>query len=320
MMNACKRSLRVLLAAAAALMATVALAGEITLFQNRDFHGERVTLQRAAPDLERIGFNDTASSIIVRDGVWEACTDHYFGGKCVQLQPGEYRSLTGSLDNRISSVREVASPSASMPPVIIASAEPRLVLYERPGFVGRSVEVTSTMGRLDRFRTAGPGAVVVYGGTWRLCSGELFRGECNEFAPGRYDNLGPLNDRVNSAELLTVPRAPVGIAIPPAPAGRVVLYEFSDFRGQSVVIDRATIPNLEWLGFNDRAASMRIEDGYWMFCTDVQFQGDCRTLGPGEYPRLPLSVDRKIVSARRVNEVYGAVPSAQPYMHWQPMS
>jgi hypothetical protein len=118
MMNACKRSLRVLLAAAAALMATVALAGEITLFQNSDFHGERMTLQRAAPDLERIGFNDTASSIIVRDGVWEACTDHYFRGTCVRLQAGEYRSLSGSLDNRISSVREVDHGAARSFPLL----------------------------------------------------------------------------------------------------------------------------------------------------------------------------------------------------------
>ena len=318
-MNACKKSLRVLLAAAAALMATVAFAGEVTLFRDRDFHGERMTLQRAAPDLERIGFNDTASSIIVRDGVWEACTDHYFRGRCVQLQPGEYRNLSASLDNSISSLREIALTSSATPPVIVARAEPLIVLYEHPGFGGRSLEVTSNMERLSRSRVS-PSAVVVHGGTWRLCSAELFRGDCADFPPGRYDDLGPLNGRVNSAELLTVERAPVGLAIPPAPTGRVVLYEFSDFRGQSVVIDRSTVPNLEWLGFNDRAASMRIADGYWMFCTDVRFQGDCRTLGPGEYRRLPPSVDRRIVSARRVNDVYGAAPSAQPYVHWQPMS
>jgi hypothetical protein len=276
-----------------------------------------MTLQRAAPDLERIGFNDTALSIIVRDGVWEACTDHYFRGRCVQLQPGEYRNLSGSLDNSISSLREVALTSSTTPPVIVASTEPLIVLYEHPGFGGRSVEVTSNMERLGR-SYASPRAVVVHGGTWRLCSGELFRGECNDFPPGRYDDLGPLNGRVNSAELL--PGAPVGIALPPAPVGRVVLYELSDFRGQSLVIDRSIVPNLEWLGFNDRAASMRIEDGYWMFCTDVRFQGECRTLGPGEHRRLPPSVDRKIVSARRVNDVYGAVPSALPYVHWQPMS
>jgi hypothetical protein len=73
------------------------------------------------------------------------------------------------------------------------------------------------------------------------------------------------------------------------------------------------LPNLNRMGFSDRAASMRIEEGYWMFCTDAQFRGDCRTLGPGEYARLPGDVDRRIASVRRVNEVYGAASSS--YRH-----
>jgi hypothetical protein len=52
---------------------------------------------------------------------------------------------------------------------------------------------------------------------------------------------------------------------------------------------------------------------YWLFCTDTQFQGDCRTLGPGEYARLPRDVDRRIASVRRVNDVYGALSSGARY-------
>jgi hypothetical protein len=226
MMSIHKKSLHVLLAAATALFATVALAGEITLFQSTDFRGDTLTLRRPASNLLATGFNDSASSIVIRDGIWEACTDIQFQGSCVRLQPGEYRML-GAMNDRISSVREIVSVSAAAPPpVAIASAEPRVVLFEQPGFGGRTMEFTRTMGRLDSSRfDAGAGAAIVHGGNWRLCSEYMFRGECAELSPGQYDSLGALNGRVSSAELLA--RAPVAVA--PAPvAGRVGLCVSSD--------------------------------------------------------------------------------------------
>jgi hypothetical protein len=51
-----KRSSRGLVAAALALFSAGALAGEITLFQNRDFRGDTVTLQSPVMNLERSGF------------------------------------------------------------------------------------------------------------------------------------------------------------------------------------------------------------------------------------------------------------------------
>ena len=84
-----------------------------------------------------------------------------------------------------------------------------------------------------------------------------------------------------------------------------MLYELPNFGGQSVVIDRVAIPDLQRVGFNDRASSIVIESGTWSFCTDASFRGDCYTLGPGQYARLPRDVDRRIASARRINNVYG---------------
>jgi hypothetical protein len=61
------------------------------------------------------------------------------------------------------------------------------------------------------------------------------------------------------------------------------------------------MPNLDRTGFNDRASSIRIEGGYWLFCSDADYQGDCRTFGPGDYPNLPDGFERRISSVRRVN-------------------
>ena len=309
-----KQVLGALAGALLAVSVPVALAGEITLYEHRDFRGDSLTLHRGAPNLERSGLSDSASSLVVREGVWEVCTDAFFRGSCAQLQPGEYRRLDGPLNDRISSVREIVATTAVAPPIVIASAEPRIMLFETPGFRGSAIELTQTNGKLDRIPAySGADAVIVYGGTWRLCSREYYRGECFDFVPGRYENLGALTGRVSSAELVAITGAPAAVAPPPAGAGRVVLYEYPNFRGQSFAINWSELPNLNRMGFSDRAASMRIEEGYWMFCTDAQFQGDCRTLGPGEYARLPRDVDRRIASVRRVNEVYGAASSS--YRH-----
>src|SRR3989440_7821786 len=245
-----KRSLR-LLAGALAVVSASALAGEITLFQNRDFRGTTTTLQSPMLDMERNGFT-TASSAVVRSGVWQACTDANFQGKCVQLQPGQYRNINALLNDDVASVREVtiaaavpapvivAAAPAVPAPVIVGSSEPRIALFERAGFGGRAIELNKTFGGLDRSGLyEGANAAVVYGGVWRLCTRQYFRGECADFTPGQYANLGPLTGRLSSAELVAVTSsAPVSLVPSPAITGQVVLYELPNFGGQSVVIDR----------------------------------------------------------------------------------
>ena len=193
--------------------------------------------------------------------------------------------------------------------MIVASTEPRIALFERPGFGGRAIELNKTFGGLDRSGLYnGANAAVVYGGVWRLCTRQYFHGECADFTPGQYANLGPLTGRVSSAELVAVTNtAPVRIAPPPAVGGRVVLYEQPNFGGQAVVIERSAISDLQRVGFNNRAASMLIESGTWMFCTDTGFHGSCYTLGAGQYASLPRDVDRRIASARRIDDVYGSL-------------
>lgn len=242
------KSSRRLVAAALALVGASAMAGEMTLFQNRDFRGSATTVQSPMWDMERSGFT-TASSAVVRSGVWQACTGPNLQGQCIQLPPGEYRNVNALLDDDVASVRELTVTSAvqapvvvagvpAVPaPVIVASAEPRIVLFQKPGLGGSSIELTKTMGGLDRSGLyAGADAAVVYGGVWRLCTRQYFRGQCADFAPGRYENLGSLTGRVSSAELVAVTgTAPISAA--PA-AGRVVLYERPVSSGQPIVIQR----------------------------------------------------------------------------------
>jgi uncharacterized protein YcfJ len=97
-----------------ALLATSALAfaaqasAQVTFYEQDGFQGRTFTLttQQRAGNLERAGFNDRASSVIVVGQRWQVCEDVRFEGRCTVLRPGQYPSLTAmGLNNRISSIR-----------------------------------------------------------------------------------------------------------------------------------------------------------------------------------------------------------------------
>jgi uncharacterized protein YcfJ len=92
----------------AALVAAVPAAAEITLFGRDGFDGRSYSTSQEIRNLERVNFNDRASSAIVRGGRYEVCEDARFAGRCVVLRPGQYPSLQAmGLGNSISSVRPV---------------------------------------------------------------------------------------------------------------------------------------------------------------------------------------------------------------------
>ena len=94
------------LVAAAGLFLVGPVAAQLTLFEHDGFRGKHVTTSRSIDNFANSGFNDSASSVEVRGGTWELCTDAYFDGRCVILRPGTYPSLGSiGLNDRISSVR-----------------------------------------------------------------------------------------------------------------------------------------------------------------------------------------------------------------------
>lgn len=198
--------------AVALLAATAgAQAAELTLFDGPGFEGRRFRTHDAVPNLDRTQFNDRASSVDIRDGVWQLCDDAYFRGNCVTLRPGRYSSLQQmGLNDRVSSVRDVG------------------------GF----------------------GPPPEHGG--------------NQWGHG----------------------------------ARAVLYSNPDFHGDRYVVDGNYLRDLGNTGFNDRAQSLRVEGGYWMFCSDADFRGQCRTFGPGNYPNLPAQLNNRLSSGRQISENY----------------
>jgi Beta/Gamma crystallin len=149
-------------------------------------------------------------------------------------------------------------------------------------------------------------SAVVHEGRWEICVDADFAGSCGVLAPGAYPNLGAYAGRISSVR-------PVDGRYSGNPGNRnddrgrgrdarATLYEGLNLTGRSYSLNES-MPNLGTTGFNDRASSLRVESGYWIFCSDSEFRGECRTFGPGEYASLP-NMNNVISSGRRIANVY----------------
>ena len=98
---------------AAAAICAGAQGAEMTLYKQPRFSGDQVTVTNIARDLAPLGITDQASSLVVRGGRWEACTQPDFNGDCRTLAPGEYPTLDPVLNHRIESVRHLQRTARS---------------------------------------------------------------------------------------------------------------------------------------------------------------------------------------------------------------
>ena len=89
-------------------IAPVVSVPQITIYERESFQGRSFVTRDQIESLERFGFNERASSVVIAGGAMEVCDDERFNGRCVVLQPGRYPWLAGiGLNERISSVRPV---------------------------------------------------------------------------------------------------------------------------------------------------------------------------------------------------------------------
>jgi len=190
----------------------------------------------------------------------------------------------------------------------------RITLYERPGFQGDRVATIAAMPNVERADLDDAAAsVIVDNGTWQACTQANFRGTCAELEPGQYGNLdAQLNGAVRSVREIADSRGVTHVVVRPdtvaaveparttivVPPGRAVLYQNPNFSGAFAIVERGNAPDLDWARFTNPAASIRVESGNWLVCSDLGYEGDCRILEPGNYPNIPGMTG--IWSARQV--------------------
>ena len=290
------------------LLAVPAIANDIVFYERDGFQGRSFVSDETISNFASFGFNDRASSVVIRRGSWQLCSDAYFRGRCVTLPPGEYPTLRSmQLENQISSARELGwnqrPPGGGGPGGGGPRPSVEVELFEGNAFAGRVFPVNSAVNNFPSEFNDRANSMIIHDGYWEACEHEGYRGACQVYGPGRYANLGAMTNRISSLR-------PVAAPGPAADTGgwgsgaRAMLYEGQHLSGRSMVINNDVIANLAGTGFNDRAASLRIEGGYWMFCSDANFTGECQTFGPGDYATLPWGLSAKISSGRRIREHY----------------
>ncbi|HEY5365674.1 MAG TPA: beta/gamma crystallin-related protein [Casimicrobiaceae bacterium] len=193
--------LRHVAAFACALVATGAMAQAITFYENDGFRGRNFSQDGPIADFQHFGFNDQASSVVIRRGAWEVCTDARFGGNCVTLRAGSYPNLGAmGMGNRISSARPAGGPGMRPPPPMPAPppyAPPHkgrsnaVTLFDSAALTGARFHVDGDIPNLDRTQWNDRArSMIVRQGRWQICTDANFRGNCMVFGPGRYDNIG----------------------------------------------------------------------------------------------------------------------------------
>lgn len=255
-----------LVAGALSLAHAGAAAGEVTLFTETRFAGGDVTFNSAVPDLARIGFNDRASSVVVRSGRWELCEHANFGGECFVLERGDYAQMRG-MNDRISSLREIEG----------RDRDPRRRGWE----AGRD----------------GDGPDWREGGRYDVGQS----GQYDEREGGRYDERegGRYGERYGEREGGRYDEREGGWRDERYRGPAVELYRKAEFRKDRRDLNDAVLRDFNAIGFNDRVQSLVIRYGQWEFCEHPDFRGNCRVYGPGRHAHLG-DLSSRISSMRRV--------------------
>jgi hypothetical protein len=284
---------------AAALVAGAlgaAHAAEITLYSDVDFNGRQMTVQGPISNVTGAGFNDKTSSIVVHSGRWEVCTAANFQGECMVLRPGEYPRMNAQFQDTISSVRQVRGRGQNADRG--RDSNGALVLFDQRGLRGERVTFDGNVRNLTRQNWNDRAAsLVVREGTWQVCAAAEFDGYCETLGPGRYTQLDQrLADRISSIRRVDGQFGEYGQRRRNQAA--VELFAQPGFNGTSY----ASSQDVESLGgtpFNDRVASMYVNEGRWELCTEAGYRGQCIVVGPGRYEHLG-EMTQRLSSIRRV--------------------
>ncbi|HSQ80716.1 MAG TPA: beta/gamma crystallin-related protein [Casimicrobiaceae bacterium] len=183
-----------------------------------------------------------------------------------------------------------------------------ITFYEEGNYRGRQVTADRPVANFERngFNDR-VNSAVVHDGHWEICVDADFKGSCSVLAPGAYPDLGAYAGRISSVRPIDPNLSSDRSESRHDDRGRgrtarATLYEGRNLSGRSYALD-GTMPNLDRTGFNDRGSSLHVDSGYWIFCSDSDFQGECRTFGPGDYASLP-GMNNVISSGRRIADGY----------------
>ncbi|XP_032156844.1 beta/gamma crystallin domain-containing protein 2 isoform X6 [Sapajus apella] len=254
-------------------------APEISLFSEEGLKGEQVKLTEALNNSQGLEKPLQVASATVSAGLWLLYPKPFFEDTPYILEPGEYPTLEawGTSDPSVGSLKPMTlgCPSVEKP------GEPRAVVYEAPGFQGRSWEVSRDIYNLQQPEDsqsphlASVGSLRVLGGCWVGYEKEGFRGHQYLLEEGEYPDWSHWGGYDELLTSLRVIRTDFG-----DPA--IVLFEAMDFEGHSVEVSKA-LPDVELVQHGPSTQAIHVLSGVWVAYQEVGFSGEQYVLEKGVY-------------------------------------
>ncbi|CAB1351219.1 unnamed protein product, partial [Coregonus sp. 'balchen'] len=257
---------------------------EISLFPEENAEGKKVIFRDTSDDARIFGFPIKANSIIINAGLWLVYAQPFFQGVPRVLEVGGFPNPAawGVEQPYVGSVHplKIGEPRVEKP------GEPKLVLYDKPYFTGKSrviyTNMRDFMTRMDRRQTAfmcSAGSIKVQGGCWVGYEKEGFRGHQYLLEEGEYHDWRVWGGC--DAELRSVRVIRADLTEP-----MLVMYAQPDeeeVEQESTFEVTEAIPDVELFGYRTTTCSIHVLSGAWIAYSHVDFSGDQYILEKGFY-------------------------------------
>ena len=289
-----------------------ALGSHLILFEHAGFRGRHQHVFEPIADLDLVGFDDIASSMVVETGNWSVFSDTQFDGSFPAqpvFGPGVYPWVVaaGIANDAISSLE----PS-DLPATIANVVDDEVLIFQYGDLFGPHRHVFAPEPNLnaddDDFFNDRVGSLAVLAGDWSFYSDANFDALDNVFpiGPGPYPDLATIDVLPDDMSSLR-PAVQAAVTFGDGITGEVILFTDAGFRGahRHVFDAEVDLNSDDDDGFNDAVSSIAVISGNWRFFRNSGFDDDYPVvLGPGLYPWVPdVSIRNDDLSSLQVTEM-----------------
>ncbi|OCT93878.1 hypothetical protein XELAEV_18011549mg [Xenopus laevis] len=246
---------------------------EIILSPQYTISGSSIHLRTEVPSIESLTYH-MHYSLVVKSGVWLAYSQPQFSGSVTVLEEGS--EILKIQEYGISSVRplKMGGLKVQMP------SDPKIILYEKPCFEGRSREFSEHIYSLKSLLSDGDeqeiGSVRVLGGIWVGYDMERFKGRQYLLEEGEYPDWQSWGGTSSSLLSMSYLQADFMEA-------SVTLYESDREDLKQLEVFNLEIPDVEQAGYGPETQSIHVKKGMWVAYEQKHFCGEQYILEKGRY-------------------------------------
>ncbi|CAN9504228.1 unnamed protein product [Ophioblennius macclurei] len=278
---------------------------DISLFPEENAEGKKVIFRDTSEDARIFGFPIKANSIIINAGLWLVYAQPFFQGVPRVLEVGGYSNPAawGVEQPYVGSLH----PLKVGEPRVENVSEPKIVIYDKPYFTGKSRTITATMRdfmtRMDRQQTAfmySVGSLKVQGGIWVGYEKEGFRGNQYLLEEGEYHDWrvwGGTNSELRSVRVIRADLTdPLMVMFEQPEEDQEGMQEENTFEVTEA------IPDVELFEYKTSTRSIHVLSGAWIAYSHVDFSGNQYILEKGFYNNCADwgSTDTRICSVQPI--------------------